>query len=147
MPPTRDSYGQPIRFDAIACDFPDLPIILGHAGRTWYDETAMMLRKHKNIYADISTNIGRLKSHAGKPMADLLEKVKVWAGHTNTLFLGSDYPFYGQAETVEILNSLLKMGGSAATNPEDISGILELNAEAFCKKYNIFKFRDEQNWF
>lgn len=147
LPPTRDSYGQPIRFDAIACDFPDLPIILGHAGRTWYDETAMMLRKHKNIYADISTNIGRLKSHAGKPMADLLEKVKVWAGHTNTLFLGSDYPFYGQAETVEILNSLLKMGGSAATNPEDISGILELNAEAFCKKYNIFKFRDEQNWF
>jgi predicted TIM-barrel fold metal-dependent hydrolase len=41
--------------DDVAIDFPKLPIILAHAGRPLYGETALFLaRRHPNVYVDIS---------------------------------------------------------------------------------------------
>lgn len=133
--PTKDRYGQPVHFDDIACDFPQLPLILGHAGRIWYNETAMLLRKHKNIVADISTNIGRLEEYKTKPLEELFKIVKSWAGSTKSLVFGSDYPFYGQKETKDALRAVDIH--NAFLTREDLNDILFKNAWDFCKKYQL----------
>ena len=44
------SVGQPIRLDAVACDFPELKLIGIHVGIPWADEMIAMAWKHKNVY-------------------------------------------------------------------------------------------------
>lgn len=51
----RIKYGDPIHLDDVACDFPDLKIILAHAGRPLWMETARFLvKRHANVYMDLS---------------------------------------------------------------------------------------------
>lgn len=136
--PIKDKFGQPIYFDDVACDFPNLPIILGHAGRIWYNETAMLMRKHKNIYADISTNIGRAKQYKEIPLQKLLNIIKVWGGSTQNLLFGSDYPFYDQNETVKTLHLLLSEKlESMLFTLDEVYNVLNQNVEAFCKTYKL----------
>ena len=107
--PYRDSFSNPSYIDEVACDFPQLTIIIGHSGKIWYEETAMLLRKHKNIYTDISTNIGRDSFSSEHPMAWLLYKIKSYAGCIDRVFFGSDYPFYMQGETIHCLNKAVNL--------------------------------------
>ncbi len=44
----------PLTLDAIARAFPDLKIIMAHLGIPFYDVGAMLIRIHKNMYADLS---------------------------------------------------------------------------------------------
>lgn len=136
--PNKDRFGQPVYFDDVACDFPDLPIILGHAGRIWYNETAMLLRKHKNVYADISTNFGRMEQYKNMPMEQLFKTVKVWAGSSKHLIFGSDYPFYGQSETVAALSLMkTKRSSQEIVTADEIDDVLKQNAMIFCEKYKL----------
>jgi predicted TIM-barrel fold metal-dependent hydrolase len=51
----RIKYGNPIFYDDIAVDFPELQIILAHGGRgPWHNEAMTMIRLHRNIYIDVS---------------------------------------------------------------------------------------------
>ena len=139
--PFKDSYGQPRLLDDVACDFPELPIIIGHGGRIWYNETAMLLRKHPHVYTDISTNFGRSAAHKSAPLEWMLYKIKVWAGDLKKVLFGSDYPFYYQKESLEALGSareLLNTKYEDFMTAEDVKGITEENPKRFCKMYNIF---------
>jgi predicted TIM-barrel fold metal-dependent hydrolase len=52
----RNKYADPMPLDDIAIDFPDLQIILAHGGRPVWMETALfLLRRHANIWFDISS--------------------------------------------------------------------------------------------
>jgi predicted TIM-barrel fold metal-dependent hydrolase len=106
--PHRDSYGSPLYLDDVGSDFPGLKIIMGHGGRMLYDQAAILLRKHKNMYADISTNFGRWDEFSFLPLEWLLYKVKVWAGSLDRVLFGSDYPFYFQDETLQIMDRAKK---------------------------------------
>lgn len=44
------SVGQPIKLDAIACDFPELKLIGIHVGIPWADEMIAMAWKHENVF-------------------------------------------------------------------------------------------------
>jgi uncharacterized protein len=75
FPRARNVYADPMPIDDVAVDFPQLPIILAHAGRPLYAETAFFLmRRHPNVYADLSgippkallTYFPRLREIAGK---------------------------------------------------------------------------------
>ena len=46
--------GHPMFLDRVALDFPDLKIVLSHTGWPWTDEFTAMVRKHQNVYGDIS---------------------------------------------------------------------------------------------
>ncbi len=130
LAPYRDAFGRPARFDDVACAFPELTIVLGHAGRNWYDEMAMLLRKHANVYADISTNFGRDERSRLAPMERLFTSVRGWAGTTDHLLLGSDYPLYGQRATVEgleRLRDLLRRDGGMVT-PDEVTRVIDVNA-------------------
>lgn len=52
----RNRFADPMPADDVAVDFPDLKIILAHAGRPLYTDTAFfLLRRHSNVYFDISS--------------------------------------------------------------------------------------------
>lgn len=52
QPGTLAQWGHPLRFEEVALGFPDLRICLGHFGWPWVRETAMLLLKYPNVYAD-----------------------------------------------------------------------------------------------
>jgi uncharacterized protein len=55
FPRARNVFADPMPIDDVAIDFPRLPIILAHAGRPLYAETALFLaRRHRNVHLDIS---------------------------------------------------------------------------------------------
>src|SRR5690606_36391657 len=51
--------GNPILIDKIARSFPELRMILAHVGQPWYGETVVLLRKHKQIFTDLSARYYR----------------------------------------------------------------------------------------
>lgn len=55
FPGARNKYGDPIFIDDVAVDFPNLKILLAHGGRPlWMDTSFFLVRRHKNVYLDIS---------------------------------------------------------------------------------------------
>jgi len=55
FPKARNVFADPMPVDDVAVDFPDLTIILAHAGRPLHGDTAFFLvRRHRNVYVDLS---------------------------------------------------------------------------------------------
>ncbi len=53
-PNTPSKYSEPIKFEDVAVDYPELRFCLAHMGWPWWEETIMMLMKYPNVYADTS---------------------------------------------------------------------------------------------
>ena len=48
--------GHPRHFDQVACDFPDLKLILSHAGYPWVLEACLLAWKHPNLYLELAAH-------------------------------------------------------------------------------------------
>lgn len=48
--------GHPRHFDTVACDFPDLKLILSHAGYPWVLEACLLAWKHPNLYLELAAH-------------------------------------------------------------------------------------------
>ena len=83
FPDARSKFGDPIFVDDVAVDFPKLKILMAHGGRPLWMKTAFfLLRRHKNVYLDIS----------GIPPKSLLEYFpRLEEIAAKTLF-GTDWP-------------------------------------------------------
>lgn len=134
--PLQDKYSALDCIEEVACLYPELPILLGHAGRGMYDEVALILRKHENVYADVSANFAKLKGYEHFPLMELIRKVKLWVGNTDKLLFGSDYPFYGEEQTLGLLNRIAG-ADTKIINDQDIEDISFHNAGRFCEKYGL----------
>jgi predicted TIM-barrel fold metal-dependent hydrolase len=53
-PGSRLAYGQPLRFESIAADFPELRIVLAHLAWPWVAEAVALALKYPNVYLDTS---------------------------------------------------------------------------------------------
>lgn len=54
---TRPSeLGHPRHFDAVACDFPELKLIMSHAGYPWVLESCLLAWKHPNLYLELAAH-------------------------------------------------------------------------------------------
>jgi hypothetical protein len=53
-PGVKAKYGQPIFLEDVACDFPDLKIVIAHFAWPWVLEAAMLALKYPNVYIDTS---------------------------------------------------------------------------------------------
>jgi len=85
----RLKYCQPICLDDVAVDFPDLNIIIAHAGYPWLDETIMVGLYAQNVYADIST-LNQVEEVMGcEVVLPTLRRLKSSLGVSRILF-GSD---------------------------------------------------------
>lgn len=80
---SRIKYGNPIYFDDVAVDFPDMKIIMAHGGRgPWYNEAFTMVRLHKNVYIDIS----------GLPPKKLIDAFPDMERFAHKFIFGTDWP-------------------------------------------------------
>jgi len=125
-----DKYSCPIILDEIAVKFPRVHLIIAHAGRPFYAEAALLLRKHTNVYADISANVGRRDGEA--LLSFVLLALQVYAGAARRLIFGSDYPIFSPKEFLEqfqraIKNSLAEKLGLTAISNEEADSILGQN--------------------
>jgi predicted TIM-barrel fold metal-dependent hydrolase len=64
--------GHPRHFDAVACDFPELKLILSHAGYPWVLEACLLAWKHPNVYLELAAHRPRYFTAPGAGWEPLL---------------------------------------------------------------------------
>jgi predicted TIM-barrel fold metal-dependent hydrolase len=70
---TRPSdLGHPRHIDEIACRYPDLVIIMSHAGYPWVLEACLIAWKHPNVYLELAAHRPRYFTAAGAGWEPLL---------------------------------------------------------------------------
>lgn len=131
LPSHPDKYSRPMVLDEVAVRFPDLRIILAHAGRPFYQEAALLMRKHEHVYVDLCANRGRTGGTA--LLEGALTFLKIYADGLKKTFFASDYPVFSPAETLEDLRSIAAQPRFAALDlpvltEEELQGILGENA-------------------
>src|SRR5262249_15627619 len=106
----------PMAVDDVAVDFPQLRIILAHAGRPLYMTTAAFLvRRHPNVYMDLS----------GIPPKKLLEYLPRLEELSDKCLWGTDYPSPGVASMKKNVQDFLEL----PLSPQAKEKILWSNAE------------------
>ncbi|MBX0325308.1 amidohydrolase family protein [Halomicroarcula sp. F13] len=100
FPGARSRLSDPMPLDDVAVDFPDLDIIMAHGGRPMYtDEAWFLLRRHENIYFDISSI----------PPSNLLNHFPRLEEVVEQVLFGTDWPgpmVPGIKENAEAVRSL-----------------------------------------
>lgn len=100
FPGARSKYGRPMELDDVAIDFPDLTIIMAHGGRPlWMDEAFFILRRHRNVYLEIS----------GIPPRKLLEYFPRLAEIGDRVIWGTDWPSPGVRDLADNLAQFLAL--------------------------------------
>jgi hypothetical protein len=64
--------GHPRHFDVVACDFPELRLILSHGGYPWVLEACLLAWKHPNLYLEIAAHRPRYFTTRGAGWEPLL---------------------------------------------------------------------------
>ncbi len=93
----------PRHLDAVAIKFPDCRIIMAHLGHPYEGETVAVIRKHPNVYSDISGLHYRPFQFYHSLM--LVQEYGVW----NKLLFGTDYPVTTVDDTLRDLRGLNAM--------------------------------------
>jgi hypothetical protein len=79
-------YANPIQLEDIAVACPDLRMIIAHMGHPWEDECVVLIRKHPNLYTNISALHYRPLRHYQAFMT------AIEYGVEHKLIFGSDFP-------------------------------------------------------
>ena len=90
-------YAHPRHMDRVATAFPDLKIIMAHMGHPWQIDCIAVIRKHPNVYADISALFYRPLSYY-----QCFRLATEWSVLHKLLF-GSDFPVATPQETMDAL--------------------------------------------
>jgi hypothetical protein len=86
FPGARNVYADPMACDDVAVDFPETTLVLCHAGRPlWYDTAFFLLRRHPNVMLDISSI----------PPRRLLEALPRLSEMADRILWGTDWPSRG----------------------------------------------------
>lgn len=107
FPGARNVFADPMPVDDVAIDFPELTIILAHAGRPLYGETAYFLaRRHSNVYVDLS----------GIPPASLARYVPRLESIGDKVLWGTDWPSPGVVSMKRNVDAFVGLG-----YPDDVA--------------------------
>jgi uncharacterized protein len=100
FPGARNRFADPMPVDDVAVDFPRLKILLAHAGRPLFVETATFLaRRHPNVHLDLS----------GIPPKKLLEYLPRLEELSDRCLWGTDYPSPGVPSMRQNLEDFLAL--------------------------------------
>lgn len=119
---TKMEYAQPVLLDEVARELPDLRIVIAHMGNPWIHETILLLRKHENVFAEISG----LLQQPWRAYEALLSAHQ--CGVLDKLLFGSGFPDAPASLCIESLYSLnhLVHGTNLPTIPrEQLRGVVE----------------------
>jgi len=126
--PVREApiaYAHPLVTDEVAIRFPDLKIIMAHIGHPFVRETVCVIRKHPNVYADVSAITAR-------PWMtyEALTFASEW-GTMHKLIFGSDFPVASPAFAIKKLravNDILEGTKLPRVSLEQIENIIHADA-------------------
>ena len=106
-------WARPVHLDDVAIRHPDLPIVLAHLSHPYEGECLAMIRKHPNVYADVSALHYRPFQlwHSLR----LAQDYGVW----HKLLFGSDYPFTTVNESIAGLRNIAAVPGIPGLDPLD----------------------------
>lgn len=93
----------PRHIDPVAMQYPDVKIILAHLGHPYEGECVVVIRKHPNVFADISALHYRPFQFYHSLM--LVQEYGVW----DKLLFGTDYPFTSVNATIRDLRKMNQM--------------------------------------
>ena len=93
-------YAHPLITDEIAMRYPDLKIIMAHLGHPWQVDTAVVVRKHPNVYADMSANFYRPYS-----FWEQMVKAIEW-NVTDKILFGTDFPVTNMQESIDAFRNI-----------------------------------------
>ena len=114
-------FAHPRHIDRVAMRFPDLKIILAHMGHPWQIDCIVVIRKHPNVYADISAQFYRPWSYY-----NAMRLATEW-GVMHKLLFGSDFPIASPQETMDSLhhvNDPIEGTNIPRVSEEDLQAIL-----------------------
>jgi hypothetical protein len=86
FPGARNVYADPMACDDVAVDFPETTLVLCHAGRPlWYETAFFLVRRHANVLLDVSSI----------PPKKLLRVLPRLAEVADRVLWGTDWPSRG----------------------------------------------------
>ena len=118
-------YSLPLLVDEVAQAFPDLKFVMAHMAHPWQRDAAVILRKHPNVYADVS-GVWLRPWQGWEALIGMIE----W-GVTDKLLFGTDFPFWTPREAMDKMRRLNDQveGTNLPRIPDEvIEGIINRNS-------------------
>lgn len=114
-------YGHPRVIDRVATAFPALKVIMAHMGHPWQIDTIVVIRKHPNVYSDISGLFYRSWSWYG-----CMRLACEW-GVMHKLLFASDFPVATPQETLDgcrRVNAILEGTNLPRVSEDDVEAMI-----------------------
>ncbi len=98
----------PLLVDDVAVDNPDVDFVICHLGNPWFQDTAEVLYKNDNVYADISgLTLGDFTYEFERYIVRRVEDMIAYMGEPGKqLMFGSDWPLVGMNTYVKFFHGL-----------------------------------------
>ncbi|MDD5147936.1 MAG: amidohydrolase family protein [Candidatus ainarchaeum sp.] len=114
VPGAKVRFAQPLYVDDVAVDYPKLKLVICHLGNPWIMDSAEVLYKNKNVYADMSGILSFPGRYEKFSNALLHEKILGFIGFVGKpkILFGSDYfgkHLYSQEQCVEFLEGFTEL--------------------------------------
>ena len=93
-------YANPVQLEDIAIACPDLRLVIAHMGHPWEDECVVLIRKHPNLY----TNVSALHYRPWRHWQAFITALEYGVEHK--LIFGSDFP---SATAEQVIAGLYKV--------------------------------------
>jgi len=117
----------PRHLDVVATRFPEVKIIAAHLGHPYEHECIAVIRKHPNVYADISAL--HYRPHQLYHSLMLVQEYGVW----HKLLFGTDYPFTTVDASVaglRALNDLVAVAAMPTLDTEQMESMIHRDSRA-----------------
>ena len=118
-------YAHPLAMDEVAIAFPRLKMILAHTSHPWYEDCMSVVRKHPNVWTDISGMPSR-PWMAWRAMRVFLEFFA-----THKMLFGSDWTLWTPQETMDGLRAIPRFAREHNLPPipeDEIEAIINRNS-------------------
>jgi predicted TIM-barrel fold metal-dependent hydrolase len=125
-------YANPVQLEDIAIACPDLRIVIAHMGHPWEDECVVLIRKHPNLY----TNVSALHYRPLRHYQALMTAIEYGVEHK--LILGSDFPSATLPQVIagqRKVNDILEGTKLPRISDEAIHDIIYENWKRFLPEY------------
>jgi predicted TIM-barrel fold metal-dependent hydrolase len=98
----------PLLVDDVAVDYPDVRFVICHLGNPWFQDTAEVLYKNDNVFADISgLTLGDFDYEFERYLMIRVKDLIAYMGDPGSqLMYGSDWPLVEMAPYVKFMDSL-----------------------------------------
>jgi predicted TIM-barrel fold metal-dependent hydrolase len=113
---TGDTYSKeakvrqahPLLVDDVAVDFPEVKFVICHLGNPWFQDTAEVLYKNDNVYADISgLTLGDFDYEFERYLMQRVKDMLAYMGEPGSqIMYGSDWPLVKMGPYIKFLHNL-----------------------------------------